>query len=209
MKHGLDFPVALGVLTMLVALLWGCGGTSAPSEFYILNSLPDPVEKRPIPAADGCFVIGLGPVSLPKYVDRPEIVTRVSPNRLEVAGFDRWAEPVTGNFTRVMAENLSTVLCTDRVVFYPWPRATAIDYQINVEVVRMDGSFKGDAVLTAKWSISGKDGEKVLLSKRSSFSRPATPDTYEGFVAALSETVADLSREVAEGIRAVSRGMSR
>jgi hypothetical protein len=36
--------------------------------------------------------------------------------------FDQWAAPLQDTFVRVLAENLSLLLGTDRVLLHPWPR---------------------------------------------------------------------------------------
>ncbi|UCC31474.1 MAG: membrane integrity-associated transporter subunit PqiC [Phycisphaerales bacterium] len=43
-----------------------------------------------------------------------------SGHRLTLAEFDRWAEPLAFGFSRVLAENLSALLLTDRVLLFPW-----------------------------------------------------------------------------------------
>src|SRR5215510_6709686 len=88
----------------LVASCLGLGAcASMPSRFYILNTLPAQV---PAAAAERGPVIGVGPITMPKYLDRPEIVTRASQNQLTFGQFDRWAEPLQDNVFRVLAENL-------------------------------------------------------------------------------------------------------
>jgi uncharacterized lipoprotein YmbA len=57
----------------------------------------------------------------------------------------------------------------------------------------------------ARWSIVGADGKKELLARQSHFSAPANAQGYEAMVSALSRTVADLSREIATAIKALSQ----
>jgi uncharacterized lipoprotein YmbA len=65
------------------------------------------------------MTIGIGPVTLPKYLDRPQIVTFTSPYALNVVEFDRWAEPLESTFVRVLAENLALLLPRAHVVVSP------------------------------------------------------------------------------------------
>ena len=87
--------------------------------------------------------LGIGPVALPDYLDRPEIVTRSSGNELSLADFDQWAGRLEDNFTRVLAENLSSILETDRVSLYPWKSSTPVDFQVTVEVSRFERAANG------------------------------------------------------------------
>ena len=48
--------------------------------------------------------IGVGPVTVPDYLDRPQIATRSSSSSLQFSEFDRWAEPLEKNLMRVLAD---------------------------------------------------------------------------------------------------------
>jgi uncharacterized lipoprotein YmbA len=80
----------------------------------------------------------VGPVTFPKYLDRPQIASRYE---LTFAEFERWAEPLNTNFTRAFTEHLARLIPTDRLVVFPWPRATPIDYQVTVEVAHFFGQI--------------------------------------------------------------------
>src|SRR6266540_6222252 len=100
----------------LVAALIGLGAcASTPSRFYILNTLPVS-EMTPATAAERGPVIGVGPITLPKYLDRPQIVTRASRNQLTLGEFDRWAESLQENFSSVLVENLALLIPTDHIL---------------------------------------------------------------------------------------------
>jgi hypothetical protein len=47
-------------------------------------------------------------------------VTGDTHNELQSDTFSQWAEPLETNFARVLAENLSVLLTTERVAVYPW-----------------------------------------------------------------------------------------
>lgn len=183
----------IGAMVACVLLLAGCGTTS-PAKFYVLSATRDAGAAE---RARGEKVIGIGPVALPEYLDRAQIVTRSSANRLELADGHRWAEPLAENVTRVLAENLSSLLRTDRVAAYPWKRAQAVDYQVRVQVVQFDGGPDGSVSLVARWSVEGRDGRELAPRRRSSFTVPAAAGNYGALVASHSEALTRLSREVA------------
>ena len=195
------------VLASSVMILGGCiGGKSSPAKFYVLSALPSPETTKKVAAAEQGVAIGVGPVSLPPYLDRPEIVTRSGGNKLHLAEFDRWAEPLRQNFTRVLAQNLSNLIPTDRAALYPWERSVPINYQVAVEVVHFEGSADGNSSLMARWSILGADGKQELLAGQSSFSESiGPPQDYEATVSAMSRTLADFSREIAAAIKRLSQ----
>ena len=74
MKHGTHWQSAICIVGLCAAVSSGCGST-APSRFYLLTPMVDSTDARP--AHEQGLVLGIGPVQLPEYVNRPQIVTRV------------------------------------------------------------------------------------------------------------------------------------
>jgi hypothetical protein len=190
-----SFPALAAAIAGL--LLAACAETQ-PSRFYTLSSLSDAAAAAPS-AASSELAVGVGPISLPNYLDRPEMVRRATPNEFQLAQFDRWGEPLGDVFPRVMAENLSVLLVTDRVFLLPRRRATTLDYQVEVQVTRFDADVGGPAVLGARWEIFDNDG-KSLVVDRSTFTETVGGEDYGAVATAMSRTVAALSREIASAI---------
>jgi uncharacterized lipoprotein YmbA len=110
-----------------------------PSRYFTLAALARPEEagtKEPAGGADA--LLGIGPIRFPDYLDRPELATRSSPNRFEVAENDRWAEPLEENFARVLARNLAALMRTVRIAAYPWAADRRPARQMEIEVLRFE-----------------------------------------------------------------------
>jgi uncharacterized lipoprotein YmbA len=196
--------IAITALGLLLMLFGACAG-SAPTRFYILNSLAGPGEGLQTASVQPHITVGIGPVEFPAYLDQRQIVTRVSENELHIAGFEEWAGTLKDNFTRVLVENLYALLRGDGIEVFPFRISSEIDYQVEVEVIRLDGSLGGTATLSARWTLFKRQDREMLLTKKSSFHEPAGSPGYEALVAAQSRTVEALSREIAEAIRSISR----
>ncbi len=196
----------VGATVGTTLMVGGCA--SQPSRFYLLSAVANTETASPGTSGQQGPTIGVGPVTLPRYVDRPQIVTRTSPYEIRVAEFDRWAEALDTNFTRVLAENLSILLPTARVVMSPWPRAIPIDYQVTVDVTDFLSQVGGDSLLIADWTLFKGEGQDALTSGRSRFSASPGGQDYAAIVAAMSQTVASLSREIATAVRGVGPRVS-
>src|SRR5262249_53709001 len=72
----------LSVAALVVSLLGLGACSSTPSRFYMLNTLAPSPEMASASQAERGPVILLGPITFPKYLDRPQIVTRASPHQL-------------------------------------------------------------------------------------------------------------------------------
>jgi hypothetical protein len=149
--------------------------------------------------------LGVGPVRIPGYLDRDQLVTRVSESRFDVSENDRWIEPLDEDFSRVLAQNLYTLFKSDRIFRYPWPNGRYITHQIDIEVLRFEATSANEAQLSARWAIIETATKQLLASKQTFIKRPIQGTTKEAAVDALSLTVADFSREVANTIRSVAQ----
>ena len=176
-----------------------------PSRFFTLAALPPGTQSpQPVPAAAGDVhgvMYGLGPVKVPAYLDRNEIATRVSPSEMIYSDTDYWAEPLQANVSRVLLQNLSALLDTDRIATYPWGVSAKVDFQVQVELLRFERDAAGQASLTARWAIRAGTGGRFLAVKDANLTRPATGRSTADAVAALSGTLGELSQEIAAALR--------
>ncbi len=135
----------------------GCGTTS-PTKFFVLS----PAATLPAPAPDGTRVLrlGVGPLDLPEYLDRPQIVTRTANSELRLADDRRWAEPLRDNFTGPEA------MTSRPPGYYRGTHVSVvavynqIDYQIIVKVLRFEGDTSGNVTLVARWTIPWRSGKE-------------------------------------------------
>jgi uncharacterized protein len=188
----------------LLVLLVGCASTE-PTRFYVLTAPPGGSQLQGAPNSP-CLTLGVGPINLPEYVNRPQIVTRASQNELVLAPFDRWAEPLSDTFSRVLAENISRLMCTKNIAIFPWRVPSPPDFRVEAEVTRMDGELGKEAVLEAWWTVSGGPDKKVIESKQSKFVEPVNGPGYEALVQAQSRILAALSKEMTQ---AISKGSDK
>jgi uncharacterized lipoprotein YmbA len=188
------------IVGFLVMVLLGCASTP-PTRFFVLSPIAG-FERTGSRMGERCFAIGIGPVKIPEYLNQPEIVTRITQNEVTVDEFAKWAEPLEDNISRVLAENLSSLLCTRSIAIFPWKGGTPIDYRIDVHVIQMDGVLGENAFLDVSWSIADSADRKkpALVTKRSRYKEPTGGGDYGAFVSAQGRNLASLSRDIAEAI---------
>ena len=184
-------------LSCVLLVLGGCLGTP-PTRFYLLPTLTD--VSSPAAMDERALTIGVGPVTLPPYLDRPQIVTRASRAQLHLAELDQWAASLQDTVARVLAENLSLLMPTAWVVLHPWSRTTVIDRQVLLEVTRFDRTMGGEAVLVARWSLLGAAGQELAMRK-AHFRAPAGGTDYEATVTAMGRTLEALSHDIAATVQ--------
>jgi hypothetical protein len=183
----------------LLALASGCAAPGAGDRFYVLDGALPPAAA----AAGGRFAgsLGVGPVQIPESLDRPQIVTRAGPHRLELAEGHRWAADLDRQVARVMALQLGELLQGARVLRYPWDPALAPERQLLVDLLRLDVRPGAEARLAAQWALVAPRGAGALASGRVELREPVAGTGQEAAVAAVDRLVARLSTAVAEALR--------
>ena len=197
--------LATGAAVVLLAA--GCIGTgqSPPSRFYMLSSI-DPAEAPGdiSPDVDGMGIL-LGPFRFPAYLKRQNLVIRTSPNKIELAEFDRWAEPLENNFVAVLKENLSILLAQAMIIEPPLPKNTNLEFQVVADVSRFDAEKDRQVLLMVRWAVVRIKDERVLMVRKSSYATTLGSSGIEEIVQAQSRIVADFSREVAAAVKELYR----
>lgn len=190
-------------LTMLLAaaVTSGCVTMTSPdSQLYTLSAsngdAPPPTEQ----AAAELPVLAVGPVDLPDYLRRPQIVSREGQNRIKVAQFDRWAAPLNEQVERVLAENLASRLPQLVVVNYREQRFRP-QYRITMSIERFERQGDGRVRLAGRWTLANAETGAALLSRRDTFDVPVQGPGYEAVVAAQSSALAQLADAISAGTR--------
>jgi uncharacterized lipoprotein YmbA len=190
------------VVVMLAFLLNGCmGHDTKPVQFYRLSA-DSGINDQPLAATQGKLggpVIGLGPIHIPEYLNRPQIVVAVSEHQYRLSEDHRWAEPLDQNISLALFKALPGQLGTDRLIRYPWPQRQVIDYQIGIDILEFNVDAIGQGRLIAQWFIKRKD--QPTLDKRSVYQTPASITDYEMMVKAQSQCLGKLGHEIAETLR--------
>ena len=104
MKGFLFRPKHLVIMICWLALAGCLGGPSAPTNFYMLSPLSPSPAGTSAATAEARIHIGLETVVMAEYLNRNEIVLNLDNTVYQLAEFNQWAEPLSDNLTRVLAE---------------------------------------------------------------------------------------------------------
>jgi uncharacterized lipoprotein YmbA len=199
-------PIRLGIAFLVVAILplvlSGCAG-SPSYRFYTLSSLTFPKPAPQVNQEARSTVVLIGPVAIPDYLDRPQIVTRNEEGGLVLHEYDQWGGSLKIDVQRVLLENLSVLLSQDNISPVTWRTTAANVYSVPLSLHRLD-AMPGKAVsLEAQWAIIGRDRKSLEHTHQTEITAPLTGTDYKGIVAAMSTALADFSKDVAAAIKSV------
>jgi uncharacterized lipoprotein YmbA len=171
---------------------------SAPARLYVLQAVAREAAAATAGAPRG--VLGVQRVSVPAWMDRPEITARTGSEEILPDPLARWGEPITRGIQRVVTENLATLLPERHLVAAPFPVSHAVDHRIDLAITDGARQADGSVLLEARWAILGPNGA-VLVQRRSSHRTPGVGATAKGTVTAIGEALALLSGEIAAAVR--------
>lgn len=180
---------------LAAAALAGCG-SSPKSSFYTLSSGVPPASA----SAAASYTVGIGMVTVPDVVDRPQIVTRSGANQVTIDEFARWAEPLKSDIPRVIAANLTRELAGALVSTYPQSANINADYSVMIEVQRFESAPGEAATIEVLWTVRPAKG--AAKSGRSVVREPTGGAGYDALVAAHSRALDAVSKEIATAVRA-------
>ena len=194
----------LFILLPAILIFFGCSflssGPQPKTRFFMLSS-PVSSGKSVQPLAMlPQATIGIGPVRLPEYLDRRNIIVRNSRNEFELAELSQWAEPMADMFSRAVADNLSILLGTNRIIQFPWRSSMPVDYQLTIQVAQFDGILGEQVVLRAHWQVFTGDGKRLLDFGYSILEEKVADTSIDALVTAESSAAERFSREVAAAI---------
>ncbi|MBQ8661614.1 MAG: membrane integrity-associated transporter subunit PqiC [Alphaproteobacteria bacterium] len=175
-----------------VVLLGGClGGFSSPSRFYSLTPQETPARTY----QSSRLFVGVEPVKVPVYLDKPQIVTRnANQVELSISENNRWAEPLSDAMQNVLASDLGALLPGATIKPSSF-RKEGFDYTVWVEINKFEGTWNRQAELDAWWSILNSDN-KIIARDKVSLSRPLG-DSYDNLVQQQSALTEELAAQIA------------
>lgn len=190
-------------------ILNGCAlmRTTPAPRFYVLRTDSAVAIGRagggvPNPVNSAVF-IGVGPVKIPEYHNRPQMVTQDKEKMIKFAQFDRWGESLNIGMERIIGEGLLGMLPGAQVVLYPWNQSIEVKYKVVIDIIRFDSELDKDLLLVAQWMVIDVQDSETLTIKRSEFRKSIIPQTYSGLAKTLSSACVSLSKEIAEELELI------
>jgi uncharacterized lipoprotein YmbA len=131
---------------------------------------------------------------------RANIVTREAGNEISFSEYHRWAGPLRSRIASVMAQNIATLLKTERVTPFTRENIFQPTHRVVLNINRYDSQPAKEFLIDATWSIKDLKGQKLLLIRNSIIRESLSSAEYEELVAAQSKALAVLSKIIAEAV---------
>ena len=143
--------------------------------------------------------IGVGPVEIPRLLNRPQIISRKNNTEILMAEKHQWGGSYKEELTQALTDNLSNLLNTDNIEQYPWKFAFKPAYSVRVTIERFDGQLGKEVILKARWRLF--KGNKEVLVKQSRVKESIVGKSYSHYVRAQSRALTELSKKIVSQIK--------
>ena len=192
MKTWIRFGAALALL------LGGCIPSTPPAQFFTLT--PEIAESERGSVSVPVNTIGVGPIDLPRYLMRPQMVSRAENNRLIIDEFARWGDSLDLQLGRTVTQNL-TDLCGDTLVLpFPWRTDFEPNLRVIGDVTRFDVDDGGTVRFDVRWAVTDVATHQALSIHDSNYVGSADPSDPSSIAAGMSKVLAQFSREAAAAL---------
>ena len=188
----------------IISVLTGCAETNRPA-YTILDTIAP--SGGPYAMSQGKKpVAAVGPVDVPAYVERAAAILDTTVSQTNISSIDQKVYVLKAEIPRVITENLTVLLAPRGASVVPYGRGSSGDFRIAVNLTNFDVT-KFDVIETkAQWALYGGDGKAALMVKDISFSTPIDKRSDAGIRAAMSKSLADLTKAIAQAAGPVIGG---
>jgi len=168
-------------------------GTSKNAKFYTQSAISTNTISAEYTAS-----LSVNRVQLPKYVERPQMVTQQKDSlQINISEYNRWVELPSVLATRVITKNLSVLLPAAQVKENQ-SKGEGFNWIISVEIVELNAVLGEKAELVAWYTIKNTS-KKVITQQKFSHTVPIGK-TYEDLANGYSRLLAELSQEIATSL---------
>jgi uncharacterized protein len=185
--------MGIALATILIAI--SCRSTAPPISYYALSS----PHTQATEATSRKIRIGIGPVALPPYLDRQQLVVRTGLHQLRIDDYHLWAAPLSEELPRILAENIMRANRSLRVERMPWGHRFAPDIVIGIQIFNFEAHASGRVHLNASITMSDPRNQdqntwSVDLEEKAEGTR------YPDLLLAQSHLLAELGRRIVNAI---------
>jgi len=189
-----SYPLGL----LLLFLLAGC--STPVTQYYVLNTISPPQQSSEVQVSAGIKNIAIRQLEIPRYLDRPRIVSRDADNHLRISEYHQWGGRLRDDLTRTLSDDLSERLVPIVVHTAPFPGSMHADVSLLIDVRQFELLADGRIHLKVRWHVqrAGEDSQSHfdhIISTAHVGERD-----YAVMAATMSRLLAQLSEKIAVAV---------
>ncbi len=207
---------------LMVLVLTGCG--AAVTQYYVLNT----IASKPNQTVNGALnvnktlnankrlnanksvqQIAIRQLEIPRYLDRPRMVSRDAENHLRISETHQWGGRLRDDLARTLSDNLAERLGSVAVFTAPFPGSMHADVSFLIDVRQFELLADGHVYLKVRWHIQQPGQATLSYFNQMHSEAMIKPTDYAAIAAAMSQLVAQLSDNMAMAIVNLSKPLQQ
>ncbi len=144
----------------------------------------------------------VGPVRVNSFLVQGPIVKQRSPHSASLLEQHHWAGNLDEILSQTLTQNLIFELGSEKIYSYP-DASSNKGLRLAVSFSHFEEDNDGNALLQARWKIFSNADQSDLSSGSTTITRSPDGSDYDALAKALSQCLADLSSEIATGVRQI------
>lgn len=191
-------------LLFILCMLAGCISVSSSPRVRLYTLEPISIESKDdfltdLRILEG-LTIGIGPVSIPEYCSRPQMVVWGKDGFLSLAQFDRWAEPLEEAVARTVTQNLLNLVPKANILIFPWSASLMVKYQVVLRILQLECKMNSGIRASLQYLIVDARTKKIVSSSLKEYEQKITENSYSGVAKGISRLCALFSRDIAQSL---------
>ncbi len=174
--------VATIIIATALSLTACIGGRSEPAQYRLLTARAERDVKAPLASA----TIGIGPVHVAQFLQRPQVVTHNGGATLSIETNQRWGEPLEQGIQRVLLQNIGALTGAETRNF-PWRQSATPLYAVRIDVIDLDTLGNGDSILDVNWIVEDLKNARAIKTQQQ---RLTSREGYDELFAQLAQQIA-------------------
>lgn len=156
----------------------------------------DEASEIPTSSSNPRWVVGLGPVEIPSYLDRPQLLKRGRDGQLYAHDLHRWESPLRSQIHNQLKLLLSKSRRDIQIEDHPFRHAHRIDYQWRVEMQSFEHTPNGRLSLKAKIELRDLRKQSPTAERIVEISEPVEDKDFASLVSAMQKCLQSLASEM-------------
>ncbi len=177
----------LCLLLLLNACQIGALGKQQTIHYYVL----DATANHSIELQHAQLPIDIRHLSLPTYLERPQLMTRNQQYQMRLAENHQWAGNLRKNIRRTLMQNLSIYTASKHINLHPTNRHAL---KLDLAILNYEYQSHGHVLLQVQWMLSNATQTQQQISRYTS--RPVKAHDYRAISAAMSLLLSQLSHDI-------------
>ena len=189
-------------LSILFVILSACStitskGNNDGERYFSLTPLNEPYTEK---ALSDQLILGVGPVEIPRSLNRPQLIYRKNNNEILFSEQNQWAGSLREEIQKVLVDRIIDVSGSSRIMHYPWLHDLKPEYEVRIRIERLDGVLGKEVVLEAHWDLLTSRGKELLASRESRFEVELNSNDFLAYVIGQQTALTKLADEILDTV---------